>query len=44
MNNRIAGRQVDIGKVNGYTLPQSCYFCKVQSFGFISVHIDFCFT
>lgn len=38
MNKHIAGRQGDIkaiGKVNGYSLPQSCCFCrtfaKVQS-------------
>lgn len=44
MNKHIAGRQGDIkaiGKVNGYSLPHSYYFCrtfaKVQSFCFISV-------
>lgn len=41
MNKYIAGRQGEtktIGKVSGYSLPESCYFCrtftKVQSFWF----------
>lgn len=52
MNKHIAGRQGDtkaIGKANGYSLSQLCYFCrtfqKLQSFGFISVEDDdFSFT